>query len=270
MAVLDRGSDEPLWRQLQTDLMARLAAGEFADRFPGELALVEEYAVSRHTVRQALRRLRTDGVIVAERGRQPRIAPSPEIEQPMGALYSLFASVEAAGLDQHSVVRTLDLRADAVIAARLGLEGSAPLVHLERLRLADDQPLALDRVWLPADVAAPLLGADFTHTGLYVELAERAGVRLDQGREEIHAVIPTPAERALLRCPATAAVLSIHRLGYAGGRAIEWRHTIVRGDRFALTAGFSAHTGYRLQQLGTSKADGGLEPHPRTRPQAPH
>ncbi|HEY6424736.1 MAG TPA: GntR family transcriptional regulator, partial [Pseudonocardiaceae bacterium] len=198
--------------------------------------------------------LRADGVIVAGRGRQSRVAPPPEIRQPMGALYSLFASVEAAGLAQYSSVRTLDVRADGVIAARLDLESSAPLVYLERLRFAGDEPLALDRVWLPTSVASPLLAADFTHTSLYAELDARAGVRLEHGREDIHAVSPTPAERALLRCPSDTAAFFINRLGYASGHPVEWRHTLVRGDRFALTAQFSAHTGYRLTQPAPAAA----------------
>jgi GntR family transcriptional regulator len=244
--TVDRASDVPLWRQLQQDLARRLDAGEFVNSFPGELALVEYYQVSRHTVRQALRQLRADGVIIAERGRQPRVAAAPEIEQPVGALYSLFAAVEAAGLTQHSTVRTLGIRADGVVSPRLGLEGSTPLLYLERLRYAGDEPLALDRVWMPAALAAPLLGADFTHTGLYRELADRAGIRLDHGEERINAVVPTIAERALLHCPATAAAFSINRLGRAQGQAVEWRHTLVRGDRFALTAEFSAKAGYRF------------------------
>src|SRR5689334_21648132 len=214
---LDRSGGQTLWKQLQQDLVRRLRAGEFDDLFPGELALVEDYAVSRHTVRQALAQLRADGLIVAERGRQPRVATTPEIQQPMGALYSLFSSVEASGLDQHSVVRALDLRADGVIAARLGLEASIPLLYLERLRYAGDEPLALDRVWLPASVASSLLDADFTHTSLYNELAERTGLRLDHGREDIRAVSPTAAERALLHCPADAAVFSIIRQSTAQG-----------------------------------------------------
>lgn len=244
--TLDRAGAEPLWRQLQRDLVNRLDAGEFTDNFPGELALVEEYDVSRHTVRQALRQLRTDGVIVAERGRQPRVAPPAEIAQPMGALYSLFASVEAAGLSQHSIVRTFDTRADALVAERLDLEASTPLIYLERLRLAGDEPLALDRVWLPASVAKPLLDADFTHTSLYGELARRTGIRLDFGREEVHAVMPTAAERGQLHCAHTVAAFSINRLSHAQGRPLEWRHTLVRGDRYALTAEFTATTGYRL------------------------
>ncbi|WP_240686845.1 GntR family transcriptional regulator [Amycolatopsis suaedae] len=249
-AGLDRSSDVPLWRQLQQRLLRRIRAGEFDTTFPGELALAEEYGVSRQTVRQALRELRADGTLVAERGRQPRVAPAAEIVQPLGALYSLFAAVEAAGLPQRSVVRTLDVRADAVVSERLSLEGSTPLLYLERLRLAGNDPLALDRVWLPAELARPLLDADFGHTSLYGELHRRTGIRLDHGQEQIRAVIPTPAERAQLECADDAAALSICRLGTVAGTPIEWRHTLVRGDRFALTAEFSGRTGYRL--VGTA------------------
>lgn len=232
---LDRSGGTPLWRQLQDDLIARLRSGEFTTGFPGELALVDDYGVSRHTVRQALHRLRADGLVVAERGRQPRVAPTADVEQPLDTVYSLFASVEAAGLEQRSVVRVLDLRADGVISDQLGLEGSTPLLHLERLRLAGGDPLAIDRVWLPADLAAPLLDADFTRTSLYSVLIERAGIRLDHTRETIKAVVPTPTERTLLRCGPEVACLSIHRLGRSGGRPVEWRHTLVRGDRYAVT-----------------------------------
>jgi GntR family transcriptional regulator len=244
--VLDRTGATPLWQQLQHDLMARVRAGEFSEQFPGELALVSEYGVSRQTVRQALRQLRADGVVVAERGRQPRIAPPPEISQPIGALYSLFASVEAAGLAQNSIVRTFDIRADAIIAERLDLEASTPLVYLERLRFAGEEPLALDRVWLPAALARPLLTADFSHTSLYAELSRRTGIRLDHGQEQVHAVVPTPAERTQLNCPQGVAAFSINRLGHASGMPVEWRHTLVRGDRFALTAEFSGATGYQF------------------------
>ncbi|MBF5034045.1 GntR family transcriptional regulator [Micromonospora sp. ANENR4] len=247
---VDRVGPLPLWAQVHADLIRRIDNGEFAMAFPGELALIDEYGVSRHTVREALRRLREDGVVVAERGRPPRLAGTAEIEQPVGALYSLFASVEAAGLEQRSIVRKLDVRADGVVAVRLGLEESTPLVYLERIRLAGDEPLAVDRVWLPCAVAAPLLDADFTHTALYTELAARCGVRLTGGREHIRAVVPTRAERDQLGIDQTVAAFAVERLAGRHGRPLEWRTTLVRGDRFTVSAAFSARTGYQLALAG--------------------
>jgi GntR family transcriptional regulator len=248
---LDRRSPLPLWAQLRDDLHRRLAAGAFRDSFPGELALTGEYAVSRHTVRAALRELRADGVVVAERGRRPRLAGPGGIAQPLGALYSLFASVESAGQRQTSLVRARELCADGVVADRLGLAEDTPLFRLERLRLAGGEPLALDTVWLPAEVAAPLLDADFTHTALYDELAARTGLRLESGREHIRSVVPSRAQRRLLQIPPDAGALAIDRLGYAAGRPVEWRHTLIRGDRFSLVAEFSHRSGYQLTSHNT-------------------
>src|SRR5690348_1043442 len=226
--ALDRTRATPLWEQLLADLRRRLDHDEFAAAFPGELALVAQYGVSRHTVREAVRRLREEGLVIAGRGRTPRRAEPLPIEQPLGEIYSLFTAVEATGRVQRSVVRTLDVRADGVVAARLGLEESTPLVHLERLRLAEGEPLAVDRVWLPEEIAAPLLDVDFTHTGVYPELERLCGIRVAGGRENIRAVVPTAEERRLLGVDAGVAALAIERLGSSAGRAVEWRHTLVR------------------------------------------
>jgi GntR family transcriptional regulator len=233
---LDRHASTPLWRQLAADLRDRLDGGEFTRGFPGEVELGLQYSVSRHTVREALRQLRADGVISTGRGRRPRLAePDPVIAQPTGIAYSLFSSVEACGLVQTSVVRVLTVRADGVVAPRLGLEESTPLVHLERLRLADGRPLALDRVWLPASIGEPLLGVDFRRTSLYEELA-RTGIPVTGGHETVRAVIPSRAEHDALDLQSPSAVFSVERTGTSSGVPVEWRHTLIRADRFALTS----------------------------------
>ena len=217
--ALDRSRATPLWEQLLADLRRRLDHDEFAVAFPGELALVAQYGVSRHTVREAVRRLREEGLVIAGRGRTPRRAEPSPIEQPLGEIYSLFTAVEATGRVQRSVVRTLDVRADGVVAARLGLEESTPLVHLERLRLADAEPLAVDRVWLPERLAAPLLDVDFGRTGLYAEYAERCGVRVTGGSEVIRAVVPDAAQREPPRHRAGGGGAGDRPAGVRGGGA---------------------------------------------------
>ncbi|MDZ4266101.1 MAG: GntR family transcriptional regulator [Mycobacterium sp.] len=243
---MDRSSALPLWAQLRDDLLARIAAGEFTAGFPGEHSLTTAYGVSRHTVREALRHLRADGVLIAERGRSTRLADVPVIEQPLGALYSLFAAVESTGLTQYSVVRALEIRTDPAVAATLEMGPEAPLVYLERLRMAGDLPLARDSTWLPAELAEPLLEASFTHTALYFELDTRCGIRLTGGREDVTAVVPETADAALLELDDRSAALSIRRLSFMGERPVELRHTVIRGDRFTVNARFSPSEGYRF------------------------
>lgn len=245
---VDRASPVPLWAQLHRQLRRRIAGNEFSTGFPSEQVLQTQYGVSRYTVRQALRQLRDDGLITAQRGRGTRVVGEPELEQPLGAIYSLFNSVEANGHEQRSLTLCLDERADGVIAAALGLEESTPLLHLARLRLASEEPLAVDRAWLPAHLGRPLLDVDFRHTSLYREFRQRCGVRVPIGREQITAVAPSPAERELLAMPGDAGAFRIRRLGYTrdGGTAVEYRSTLVRGDRFTFCADWSPHEDYRV------------------------
>ena len=57
---------------------------------------------------------------------------------------------------------------------------------------------------------------------------------------------PSRSERSLLELPPGVAAFAIERLGFVRERPVEWRHTIVRGDRFSVVAEFSAGIGYRL------------------------
>ncbi|UNO41517.1 GntR family transcriptional regulator [Streptomyces sp. MST-110588] len=235
---LDRHSPLPLWAQLRDDLRRRMEAGAFTEEFPAEHRLTGEYEVSRHTVREALRRLRADGLVIAARGRASRL-DIRRIQQPLGSLYSLFRELENQGVEQRSEVMRLERTTDATAAGHLGLVPDAPLIVLERLRLADGEPLAHDTAYLPADIAEPLLDADFRHTALYEELLQRCGVKVTGGRERIHPFLPDIRQAWLLGLADREAAFSIERLGRAGERPVEWRETVVRGDRFSFVAEWS-------------------------------
>ncbi len=224
------------------DLRQRLDAGEFASHFPGDVELTTQYDVSRHTVRDAVRRLQEAGLVVRERGRGTHVR-SPGLEQPLGTLYSLYRSIEDQGHQQRSIVRALEERHDAEAAGALALDPAAPLVYLERLRQADGRAFAVDCSWLPADIARPLLEADLSHTALYVELQERCGVRPRSGWERIRPVLPTPEQRRLLGTPARQPVFAIERVTEGPDGPLEWRHTVVRGDDFAFVARWSEGEG---------------------------
>jgi GntR family transcriptional regulator len=228
---LDRGGALPLWAQLEADLLRRMGEGGFDDRFPGEHELVTEYGVSRHTVRDALRRLRDDGILESGRGRGTRVRRVPG--EPPGVLHSLLRSVEAMGLEQRTVVRVADARVDDAVAARLGRPAATELAYVERLHLAAGKPLALDRTWAPRSPAEP--------------------ARPTRGCEVITAVVPDAVHRRLLRIPARTAALAVRRIGLLGDRPVEWREILIRGDRVGVTGRWSAQEGYRMDvDAGTS------------------
>ena len=244
--MLDRESPLPLWAQVLTHVRARIAAGEFRDRFPTDQELVDDYGVSRHTIREAVRRIQADGILDRRRGRGSFVKVG--FEQPLGNIYSLFRSIEAGGVVQTSVVLTQDARQDPEVAERLDLPDDTEFFYLERLRLAADEALAIDRVWVPLNIAKPLVEADFTETALYNELRDRCGVSPESGSETIRAVIPTEAEREELGLEVGVAAFLIERRTLADGAPLEWRQTLVRGDHYRFVTNWASggESGSRL------------------------
>jgi GntR family transcriptional regulator len=253
--ALDRSSALPLWAQLVDELRTSIEAGTFGERFPTEAELMRRYAVSRHTVREALRRLSDAGLIVAHQGRGTFVAP--RFDQPLGAPYSLYRSIEAQGVEQRSEVRRLALVSAPDVSRMLELPEASELVVLERLRRADAEPLALDTAWLPATVGRVLLDADFAHTALYDELARRCDIHVDGGHEQIAPVVPTAEQRRLLELPAGCGAFFVQRWGRAQGRLVEYRETLIRGDRYRFVARWSATDRYQLDLVADDRPRAG-------------
>jgi GntR family transcriptional regulator len=241
----------PLWAQLESELRRRLESGEFDDgHFPTDLDLTETYEVSRHTVREAVRHLNQTGLLTRERGRGTVVNRS-EFEQSLGTLYSLFNSIESAGVSQTSEVLELKVVTEPEAADHLDLPESAKLVLLARLRLAGEGPLAVDRAWLPHSMAAPLLSVDWRHTALYTELAEIGAPVPNQGWERLTPIIPSADDRKRLGLRKSDAAFFLERLGYRDGTPVEWRTTIIRGDRYRFVTDWSAGSRSELRPAST-------------------
>lgn len=228
----------PLWQSVRHDLETRLRAGEFDERFPTDRELTERYGVSRHTVREAVRAMQGDGVVVRQRGRGSFLS-GEVVEQRLGTAFSLFDTIEAGGQRQRSVVLDQRLTRDQRAAVLLELHPGAELFVLERVRLADGDPLAHDIVWLPAAIAAPLVDVDFSATSLYEQLRLVCGVAPREGTERIRPVVPNDALAAHLGLESGAPALEIDRRTRFDGKPLEWRNTVVRGDRCVFRAEWS-------------------------------
>ena len=71
MQLVSLPGDKPLWSQIAQILSERIANGTYpvGSTMPGEMALMEEFGVSRITVRQALDKLVSRGLIERRRGK---------------------------------------------------------------------------------------------------------------------------------------------------------------------------------------------------------
>ena len=124
--------------------------------------MTAEFEVSRATVREAIRRLREEGLLDARRGSGTFVVRR-QLDEPVIGAPGLARAIVAAGLEEESrVLEVAELPATAEVAAALGLASGEPIVWLERLRVAGGEPLALDRSALRLEERCrrQVLGAD--------------------------------------------------------------------------------------------------------------
>jgi len=235
---LDARDPTPLWAQLADQLRRRLGAGEFDEQFPTEAELVAAVGVSRATVREAIRRLRAEGLLEARRGSGTFVVRR-QLDAPIFGASGLAQTITAAGLVENSKVLRIEEGTAGEVAGRaLETDPGEPVLWVERLRFADGEPLALDRSALrlkSADRRA-LAEADLDHGSIYGLLEAHCGLRITAGREWLRAVTCGQAERGLLRPGRGEGVLEVERVSYAAGRAVEWRRSLLRGRGYVLVA----------------------------------
>jgi GntR family transcriptional regulator len=233
-----RGSD-PLYAQVVRRLRADLAGGRLrvGQRLAPERELCERFGMSRNTLRRALLDLEQQGLLAAAGRHGWYVAASPLVELAQGP-HSLTAWAREAGLALRSRVTQQGLRpAGPLEAVALGVDEGEPVFELERLRIVDGLALSLDRSSLPAALAEPLAGIDFSTASLYDALAQRAGM-VPGGRDCVLQAASADARTArLLEIPAGAPLLIVHETVLdQRGLPLEFARLANRGDRWRYRA----------------------------------
>jgi GntR family transcriptional regulator len=231
---LDRSSPIPLYFQIAENLTEAIKNGTFAPggRLDNELDLAERLGVSRPTVRQAVQRLVQQGLVVRRRG-LGTVVVAPRILRPV-ALTSLYDDLAAA--QRHpatAVLATEQIEAGDELAEILALAPGTPVLSVERLRSADQIPLALMHNYLPAKLLQDRTAADLEHGGLY-QLLRSLGLQLHAADQVIAARRATAKEARLLQAPRGATVLTMTRTTFdTAGLPVEYGRHAYLAERYS-------------------------------------
>lgn len=220
------------------DLQAQIEEGIYkpGDQLPSESSLAERYGCSRETVRHALRLLAEEGFILPEQGRGTFvISRSSRLRKRLGELASFTHQLEERGFQPKSLLLRKELvPADAVegwVAEAFGLAGDEPLVHIQRLRLGDGMPFAIQSVYLLPSLCPGILEEEFS--SLFQLYEERYEVRISEADEVARVARATEEEAALLEIAPGDPVVIRRRLSLdQKGRIFEALCSVDRGDRF--------------------------------------
>jgi GntR family transcriptional regulator len=228
----------PQYRRIEQALRERIAMLRPGDRLPSDAELTIEFAVSRMTARNAMQRLAEDGLIDRQPGRGSFVA-TPPAHRRANRLMTFTQEMRRRGLTPSSRLIAREVRqATAGEAASLGLVAGDPVVHLRRLRCADDRPIALETTVLLGACTDAVLAADLERGSLH-EALTRAGFTLRRGTGTIAAVAATVDDASLLAVRAGDPLLVERRvIADTHGRPIEATESRYPADRYALDVRF--------------------------------
>jgi GntR family transcriptional regulator len=196
-----------------------------------ERDLAEEFGVARMTVRQAIDALAAEGLLERVHGRGTFVA-RPKVDLQV-RLSSYTEEMRRRGMEPSSRVLVARTEPAATeVALSLEVEPGSAVAYLHRLRLADGEPMALEHVWLPADLLPHLVDGEVP-ASLYDELA-RHGLMPDWGEDQVDGSTADEDEAGLLRIAVGAPVLRIRRRAFAGKRTVESSSATYRADRYTL------------------------------------
>lgn len=213
-----------------------MAAGRLPpeSQLPSEHELCERFGVSRVTVRRALQTLDADGLIYRRPGLGSFVCDR-RMSQGLVRLTDFAQDLSRAGMRATSRVLAQETEpCPELIAERLGVAPGVPVLRLDRLRLGDDEPLAVDVTWIPPNYAHLLEGHDLGRKTIYQVLEREYGIQALSGRYRISAAGADEATARHLGVEPGEALLRLDRTTRTvGEKVLYFQRRFLRGDRMA-------------------------------------
>lgn len=200
------------YQQVAAGLRARISHGDFAvgTALPSELALADEYGVSRGTIRSALGNLALRGMVEPASGNGWLISSALQSRE-FREMRTFPEWAESQGMRPGGLV--VESRRDAPTAAEvraLRISRRDAVLRVTRVRTLDDRPVMIERTAF-APWVAPLIEALPADEPSIVRTLAKAGIRSTHGTHRIDAVAATSEDARLLQVARSSPILRVRR-----------------------------------------------------------
>jgi GntR family transcriptional regulator len=244
----------PLHHQIERLLRTKIIRGEWApgERIPTEMALVGHFRVSRATLREALRALERDGLIVRRRRHGTFVRTPTPAARVRPTITNLVLGYES----EIRVVGGGLVPAPAHVASFLGTARGDPVQRFVRVEVVDAAPLSVVVNHLPLALGRRIRQRDLARYSMVEILRDKLRTRLGPLRQQLEARMPDEEIAALLEIDVTQPVLLLRFLVYdTSRRPVQVVDTFYRADRYRHELDLPAIARRSRRAMGTIKCE---------------
>ena len=234
--MLKQDAITPLYVQLMEELETSIRNGVYkpGDKIMTEAEMAKEYGVSLITVRKAVGSLMEKGLVMRKQGKGTFVT-KPKYSRNMKKLQSFTEMCEQMGVKPGAqVLENRLIMADKKVADRLGIEPGSNVVYISRLRLADGEPVQVEKSYFPLKYAF-LLEEDLNNGSMFECLKEKAGAKVASSEKMIELCRATAEEAAMMDVKKGDYLLFVKSTAYdENGEPMYAGIQLINGDRFSL------------------------------------
>lgn len=228
---LDYNNSIPLYIQLKEKILEKISEGIYQDQIPSEREIMDEFYVSRSTVRQAIGELVREGVLEKRPGKGTFVTLK-SIDDFLGNLSSTSETIERMGMKPGAKVifeKMVDL--DSHLQEITGLSKA---YHVKRIRYADHIPIGIENNYYPEEIGKKLASYDLNNVTLYDLLEHKLGIHMKEADQIIRAKTVGKDDANLLGIAEQDPVLYVSRkLIDMDNHFVEFEQAIYRADMYS-------------------------------------
>jgi GntR family transcriptional regulator len=233
---LERNSYVPYYRQVRDQLASMIKSGRLR---PGQTICSEgtcatQLGISKMTVRQAFQALRSDGLLIIEKGKRPSVSTG-RLQKDFHRLLGFTEEMSRRGLKASSKLLQIEkVFPDAATANLLHLLHNEEVFRIRRLRFANKDVVGVETAVLPARLCPDLEEQDLESQSLYTLMETRYNIGVQWSEEELEALPAQKEEAKLLQVGVGFPLFSMRRIAYGKDDApVEFTHSLFRSDRYS-------------------------------------
>ncbi|QKY70409.1 GntR family transcriptional regulator [Lentibacillus sp. CBA3610] len=229
--VLDYTNSIPLYIQLKEKIEERILKGFYTGKIPSEREFMDEYYVSRSTVRQAIDALTREGTLEKKPGKGTFVTLKP-INDWLGSLSSTSETIQRMGMEPGAkLIKADSVQLPNILQKSIGITEA---VHIKRIRYADNIPIGVENNYYPIKLGEKIKTYDLNKISLYDLLEQELGVNSIEADQTIKSEQVAREDAQLLNVPTSTSMLIAERkLVDINGDFVEYERASYRSDMYS-------------------------------------